>query len=184
MAEVTALLALARMGDESAAAQAFALVYDDLHRLARARLHRHKTFTLLGTTALVNESFLKLSAAGHWPVEDRHHFFAYAAQVMRSVIVDQARARATERRGGNAAHLVLDTELGEQLAQPSDTDVLRVHEALIELALADPRAAQVVELRYFGGLSDAEAAGVLGINERTVRRDWNKARLLLTELLR
>ena len=182
MAELTTLLAAARSGDAAAASEAFALLYEDLRRLARARLRQHQTMTLLDTTSLVHEAYLKLVGAQSLAVEDRHHFFAYAARVMRSVIVDFARARLTERRGGDAEHVVLDTEMLGQIAAP-ENDTLRVHEALQMLEQADPRLAQVVEMRYFGGLSEAEIAEALGVSERTVRRDWEKARLLLLAAL-
>ncbi len=175
---LTQLLAAARQGDQAAAGAAFSLLYDELRRLARAKLRHHQTMTLLDTTSLVHESYLKLIGANALPVEDRHHFFAYAARVMRSVIVDFARARAAERRGGDAEHVVLDTLLSDRVAAP-ESDVLRVHEALDALAKADERLAQVVEMRYFGGLSEREIADVLGLSERTVRRHWEKARLLL-----
>lgn len=178
MAEVTTLLSAARGGDTKAAGEVFALLYDDLRRMARSRLRQHQTMTLLDTTSLVHESFLKLVGNVALPVTDRHHFFAYAAKVMRSVIVDFARARLAERRGGAADHVVLDTVLSEQLSAP-ENDSLRVHAALSVLEQADPRLAQVVEMRYFGGLSEVEIAEVLGVSERTVRRDWEKARLLL-----
>jgi RNA polymerase sigma factor (TIGR02999 family) len=179
---LTRLIAAARQGDRDAAAALFALLYDDLRRVARSKLRQHQTMTLLDTTSLVHESYLKLLGAESLPVEDRRHFFAYAARVMRSVIVDFARARAAERRGGGADHLVLDTVLSDKLAAP-ETDVLRVHEALDVLAQADARLAQVVEMRFFGGLSEAEIAEALDVSERTVRRDWEKARLLLLAAL-
>ena len=178
MSELTQLLRAARGGDAQAADKAFSRVYAELRRLARARLRQHRTMTLLDTTALVHESYLKLVGTEGVAVEDRHHFFAYASRVMRSVIVDFARAKLAERRGGDAEKVVLDTALGERLAAP-ESDVLRVHEALEALAQADERAAQVVEMRYFGGLTEPEIAQVLGLSERTVRRDWEKARLLL-----
>jgi RNA polymerase sigma factor (TIGR02999 family) len=178
MSDLTQLLAAARSGDAQAAGQAFGLLYDDLRRLARARLRHHQTMTLLDTTSLVHESYLKLVGAGSLPVDDRHHFFAYASRVMRSVIVDFARARLAERRGGDAEHVVLDTAISGQVAAP-ENDALRVHEALTVLEEADARLAQVVEMRYFGGLTEAEIAEVMGVSERTVRRDWEKARLLL-----
>jgi RNA polymerase sigma factor (TIGR02999 family) len=179
---VTELLTLARSGDPSAADAAFAAVYDELRRLARARLRPHRAMTLLDTTSLVHECFLRMAGSNAVPIEDRRHFFAYAARVMRSVIVDFARARQAERRGGDAEHLALDTDLSDKVAAP-EHDVLRVHEALDVLAKADARLAQVVELRYFGGLSEAEIATTLDISERTVRRDWEKARLLLLAAL-
>ncbi|MBL8326400.1 MAG: sigma-70 family RNA polymerase sigma factor [Rubrivivax sp.] len=178
MSELTTLLDAARQGDQKAAGQAFSLLYDDLRRLAAARLRPHQTMTLLGTTSLVHEAFLKIVGADALPVVNRHHFFAYASRVMRSVIVDYARARAAERRGGDSEHLVLDTQVSEQLAAP-ENDALRVHEALEVLEKAEPRLAQVAEMRFFGGLGESEIAEVLGVSERTVRRDWEKARLLL-----
>ncbi len=182
MSDLTVLLGAARQGDQQAVGQLFQLLYDDLHRLARSRLRQHRTMTLLDTTSLLHESFLKLIGASVLPVEDRRHFFAYAASVMRSVIVDFARARKADRRGGKAEHVVLDTALGQQLAGP-ENDTLRVHEALDLLAQADARLAQVVEMRYFGGLSETEIAEALGLSERTVRRDWEKARLMLSAAL-
>jgi len=138
--------------------------------------------TLLDTTSLVHETYLRMVGAQALPAEDRRHFLTYATRVMRSVIVDFARARNAERRGGDAEHVVLDTELLDKVAAP-ENDVLRVHEALDVLAQADARLAQVVEMRYFGGLSEAEIAEVLDVSERTVRRDWEKARLLLLAAL-
>lgn len=182
MSELTVLIGAARQGDQKAAGEVFSVLYDDLKRLARSRLRPHQTMTLLDTTALVHESFLKLVGADALPVEDRNHFFAYASRVMRSVIVDFARARLAERRGGDAHHVALDTALGEQLAAP-EADVLRVHEALEVLALADQRMAQVVEMRYFGGLGELEIAQILGVTDRTVRRDWEKARLMLRSVM-
>jgi RNA polymerase sigma factor (TIGR02999 family) len=182
LSEITTLLSAARQGDQAAAGQVFSLLYDDLRRLARSRLRQHQTMTLLDTTSLVNESYLKLVGAQGLPVEDRHHFFAYAARVMRSVIVDFARARLAERRGGGAVHVALDTEISDRIAAP-ETDVLRVHEALEVLAQADAKLAQIVELRYFAGLTETEIAELLGQSERTVRRSWDKAKLLLTAAL-
>lgn len=181
-AQLTTLLASARAGDKDAAGAAYSVLYDELRRLARAKLRPHQSMTLLDATSLVHESYLRLVGADALPVEDRHHFFAYAARVMRSVIVDFARARAAERRGGEAEHLVLDTMLSAQVAAP-ETDVLRVHEALDVLERADVRLARIVEMRYFAGMSEAEIAEVLGLSDRTVRRDWEKARLLLRAAL-
>jgi RNA polymerase sigma factor (TIGR02999 family) len=183
MAELTTLLAAARQGDEDAAGAAFSLLYDELRRLARSRLRQHQTMTLLDTTALVHESYLKLVGNDGLPVQDRQHFFAYAARVMRSVIVDFARARLAERRGGDAEVVVLDTAISDRIAAP-ETDVLRVHEALEVLAQADEKLAQIVEMRYFAGLTEAEIAELLGQSERTVRRSWDKAKLLLAAALR
>jgi RNA polymerase sigma factor (TIGR02999 family) len=135
--------------------------------------------TLLDTTALVHEAWLRLSGAEGKDFPDRRHFLAYAAQAMRSVVIDLVRARQAERRGGGQEHLTLNTAIAE-LTPQGDDDVLRVHEALDELALLEPRLAQVVEMRYFGGLLEQEIAQALGVTERTVQRDWQKARLFLS----
>ena len=183
VATVTELLAAARNGDPKAADAAFGLLYNELRVIARSRLRRHRGLTLLDTTSLVHECYLKLAGSESLTLHDRRHFFGYAAKVMRSVIVDFARARQAERRGGHAEHVTLDTHVSESVAAP-ENDVLRVHESLDVLAEADARLAQVVELRYFGGLSESEVAATLDVSERTVRRDWEKARLLLRAALR
>jgi len=183
MPQLTELLCAARQGDQQAAGEAFSLLYRELHRLARAKLRQHQSMTLLDTTSLLHESYLRLVGAQSLPISDRQHFFTYAARVMRSVIVDFARARLAERRGGEAQQVVLDTVAGNELAAP-ESDVLRVHEALETLAKADERLAHVVELRYFGGMTESEIADTLGTSERTVRRDWEKARLLLVAALK
>ncbi|HUI62882.1 MAG TPA: ECF-type sigma factor [Steroidobacteraceae bacterium] len=155
--------------------------YAELRRLARARLAAGGRYTLLDTTALVHESFLRLRRANHVPINDSQHFLAYATSTMRSVIVDYVRQRKAERRGGGAAHVTLKTGHGELTA--SDDEILSVHEALETLSKVDPRLVQVVEMRYFGGLTDVEIGEALGVTDRTVRRDWERARLLLAGLL-
>jgi RNA polymerase sigma factor (TIGR02999 family) len=181
--DITNLLRAAHDGDRQAADRAFALLYDDLQRLARSRLRREGDFTLLDTGALVHESYLRLQGgpqAGSAPsFADRDHFLAYAARVMRSVVVDLVRARRADRRGGDAAHVTLSTTLVGALPSQQD-EVLQVHEALESLAALDERLARVVEMRYFGGLTEAEIAQALGVTERTVQRDWHKARLFLS----
>ena len=166
-----------------ALADRVAAFYPELRRMAHSKMRREDTWTLLGTTSLVHESYLRLSERGALNSNELPAFLAYASQVMRSVIVDHARARLTQRRGQNAEHLPLDTELGERLAAPED-QVMEVHEALCVLAQAEPRLAQVVEMQYFGGMTDGEIASALGVSNRTVRRDWEKARLLLRVALR
>lgn len=183
MTEITALLRAAVGGDRLAADQAYALLYADLRRLARSRLRQSGEMTLLDTTALVHESFLRLNGGRALDFPDRHHFLGYAAKVMRAVVVDVVRARLAERRGGDSEHVTLQTTVVDASASHGD-EVLRVHEALDELAALEPRLAQVVELRYFGGLSEAEVAASLGVTERTVQRDWQKARMLLSLALR
>jgi RNA polymerase sigma factor (TIGR02999 family) len=183
MSEITSLLRAAHLGDRAAADRALALLYADLQRLAHARLRREGELTLLDTTALVHESYLRLRGAEALPeFPDRHHFLAYASRVMRSVVVDLVRARAAERRGGNAEHVTLGTTIVGGVAATGD-EVLHVHEALDALAAVDARLASVVEMRYVGGLSETEIAEVLGLTERTVQRDWRKARLFLADAL-
>ena len=179
---LTDLLSAARRGDRQAAGEAFSRIYDELHRLAHAKLRRHQTMTLLDTTSLVHESYLRLIGAQALPVEDRHHFFTYAARVMRSVIVDFARKRQAECRGGDVCIVTLTGTLAERSPAAAD-EIVRVHEALDQLARLDARLAQGVEMRYFAGLTEPQIAHALGISERTVRRDWEKARLLLARAL-
>ena len=156
--------------------------YSDLRRLARARLAAGGRYTLLDTTVLVHESFLRLQRAANVPADDREHFLAYAAQTMRSVVVDYARRRKAERRGGGAEHTSLKTVHADEIGS-SDEEILEIHEALEVLAGVDARLVQVVEMRYFSGLTDLEIAHALGVTDRTVRRDWERARLLLAGLL-
>ena len=154
--------------------------YSELKALAHARLYHDGQSTLLDTTSLVNESYLKLAGLKTLRVEDRRRFFGYASRVMRSVIVDIVRERMSQRRGGGVGHCVLNMTLTD----PATTDEpLRVHDALLALEAREPRLGRVVEMRYFGGLSNPEIAEVLEVNARTIERDWNKARLLLREML-
>jgi RNA polymerase sigma factor (TIGR02999 family) len=180
MGQITELIDQGRDGGVDNAAL-FGAAYDELKRLARARLSRSGPMTLLDSTALVNEIWLKLANQRRLQVDTRRRFFAYAAEVMRNVIVDQIRERHALRRGGGERHLTLDTALGDGLAD--DDEALQVHEALDSLAQLEPRLAQVVEMRYFGGMTEAEIGEALGVTERTVRRDWEKARLLLASML-
>jgi RNA polymerase sigma factor (TIGR02999 family) len=147
------------------------------------RLTQGARAQMLDTTALVHESFLRFANAGSLNIGDRQHFLRYAANVMRSVIVDLVRSRSAERRGGNAQHITLNTQIGDTVPTAGEDEILRVHEALEELARYDPRMVHVVEMRYFAGMTETEIADVLGVTDRTVRRDWEKARLLLAEAL-
>jgi len=160
----------------------FPLLYDELRRLARSRLSSGGRNVLLDTTALVHESFLRLHGAGKVELTDRDHFMAYAATAMRSVIVDYVRRWASEKRGGDAEHVTLDTGVADSLGA-TDAEIVDVHEALEALAKVDARLVQVVEMRYFAGLSDDEIGAALGMTGRTVRRDWERARLLLAGML-
>lgn len=160
----------------------FPSLYNELRRLARSRLAGGGRHTLLDTESLVHEAYLRMQRAGGVAVNDREHFLAYAATTMRSVVIDFVRRRSADRRGGGVEHVTLDTRAAEVLGA-SDDEILAVHDALETLAKVDPRLVSVVEMRYFAGLSDAEIAAALGLSDRTVRRDWDRARLLLADLL-
>ena len=183
MGDITQLIQRARAGESGALDSLFQLLYPELRRIAHLRLRRGFHDPELGTTALVNECYLKLRDAQRLDATDQAHFYAYTATAMRSIIVDIARAKATERRGANAVHVTLDEELaGSDPA--AEEQILRVHEALEEIGEFDARLARLVEMRFFGGMSDFEIALALDITDRTVRRDWQKARLLLSTALR
>jgi RNA polymerase sigma factor (TIGR02999 family) len=183
MGEITRLLEAVRNGQSGAIDQIVALTYQELRELAHQRLRRTPQITLLETGALVNECYLRLVKVGELNAGDRAHFLGYAARAMRSIVVDFARERQALRRGGNSPHLTVGTDIADPAA-PAEEEVVRVDEALQELARLDPRLVQVVEMKYFGGLKSDEIAEALGIAERSVRRDWQKARVLLHEELK
>ena len=178
-AEVTQLLQRAATGDRAAADRAFSLLYDELRRQARRRLWQSGEVSALDTTGLVHEVYLRLQAGAPRDFPDRRHFLSYAARAMRGVVVDAIRARQAQRRGGEFERVTLGTCVLESVAVADDAEVLRVHESLDALAEVDERLARVVELRYFCGMTEAEVAACLEVTERTVRRDWQKARLIL-----
>jgi RNA polymerase sigma factor (TIGR02999 family) len=181
--QLTQLLVRLQAGDMEARDALFAAAYPELQRLARGRLRDGGRNTFLDTTSLVHESYLRFVRAGELRAEDRRAFFAYASQVMRSVIVNSVRDRIAQKRGGDNRPLTLSASLGAEVPEGEQT-VLDVHEALEALEKADPRLAQVAQMRYFGGYSEQEIAETLDVNERTVQRDWEKARLILEAALR
>jgi RNA polymerase sigma factor (TIGR02999 family) len=183
MTQLTELLGRLQAGDTGARDALFAAAYGELHRLAHARLRDGGRNTVLDTTCLVHESYLRFLRAGELRAEDRRAFFAYASQVMRSVIVNSVRERIAQKRGGDRSPLTLSNGLGAALPDAQET-VLAVHAALEALEQADPRLAQVAQMRYFGGYSEQEIAETLEVTERTVQRDWEKARLILAAALR
>jgi RNA polymerase sigma factor (TIGR02999 family) len=160
----------------------FEASYQELRQLARARLRSGGRSTVLDSAVLVNESFLRLSASRSAQFPDKARFLVYAGKVMRSVIVDLVRQRQTERHGGEVGMVTLSTEIGDVTAM-GEEQILRVHEALEELQKLDERMARVVEMRYFAGMTESEIARALNLTERTVRRDWQQARLILAEAL-
>ena len=181
-ADITTLLESARGGNRAALDSVLATLYRELHSMARRQLHGQRGGTL-DTTALVHESYFKLIRNQHAEFADRAHFFAYAASAMRSVVVDYARQRLAQKRGGDL-HRV--TELPEEVegGLRLDEETLGLDTALTRLAAVDERLAQVVELRYFAGLSELEIASLLKRSERSIRRDWQKARLFLLASLK
>ena len=171
--QVTDLLLQMRDGDTNAMDRLFPLVYEELRRLAHAQLRRERPDHTLGTTGLVHETYVRLVDQTRVEWRDRGHFFVAAAWAMRRILVDYARRNRTARRGGGSVRLTLNedvpaAERGEML--------LALDEALDRLAALDRRLSQVVECRYFGGLTEQETADALGVTRRTIQRDWAKAR--------
>ncbi len=181
--EVTGLLQDWRRGDQAALDRIIPLVYDELHRLAHICMMGERPEHTLQTSALVNEAYLRLIDARAVDWKDRAHFLAISANVMRRILVQFARSRAAQKRGGGTLKVVFD----EAAVPAADrgADLAALDDALTTLAGIDSREAKVVELRFFGGLSEKEAAEVLGVSDRTVRQDWNHAKAwLLGELKR
>jgi RNA polymerase sigma factor (TIGR02999 family) len=180
---VTELLLAWTRGDRDALDRLVPLVSDELHGLAHRYMQREPVGHTLQTTALVNEAYLRLVEVSRVAWHDRTHFFAVCATVMRRVLVDAARARRNQKRGGRLTVVPLDED---QVAAPEPSvDVIALDEALAALATFDSRGAAVVELRFFGGLSEEETAEVIGVSSRTVRREWTAAKAwLLGELRR
>ncbi len=180
---LTLTLRAAHAGDREAANRAYAALYPELLKIARSRLRRHRPDTLLDTEALVHESFLRFVQADKLGIDDRKHFFTYAAKTMRNIVIDFARHRLAERHGGGIERVTLDTRALDSTG--FDASVLDVDEALHLLEGLDPPLAQVVEMRYFGGYTDVEIGAAMGVTDRTVRRHWDKARaFILAQLQR
>lgn len=176
------LLVQVRRGEVGARERLFAAAYGELRQIAHARLFHGGRNTYLDTTALVHESYFRFVRGGQLSSDDRRAFLSYASAVMRSVIVDAVRERQAERRGGDLQRITIGTEGIDGLPSGED-DVLVVHDALNQLAQVEPRLAQVVAMRYFSGYTETEIAEALALTERTVRRDWDKARMLLGVML-
>jgi RNA polymerase sigma factor (TIGR02999 family) len=175
--EITLLLAKLRHGDRDAESKLMPLVYQELRRLARRYMRAERADHTLQPTALVHEAYLSLVGDRDRTWQNRAHFFAMAAQQMRRILVDHARARRAGKRGGDRAKVELDE--GAAYSPEKSEEMLALDQALDRLARRDPRQAQAVELRFFGGLSEDEVAEVQGISTRTVKRDWTLARAWL-----
>jgi RNA polymerase sigma factor (TIGR02999 family) len=179
--DVSAILTAWGKGSQEAGNELVGIVYQELRRLAAHYLQNERTGHTLQPTALVNELYLKLFSSKPVHLNDREHFLAVASRQLRRIVVDHARSRHAEKRGGFEPAISLDGI--QPLTIAADSRVLDLDQALARLELLDPRAAQVVELRFFGGLSDSEAGKALGISLATVKRDWDFARSWLLSQL-
>lgn len=175
--DITGLLLAWGGGDREALDRLMPLVYQELRRLAHRQMRRERAGDTFQTTALVNEAYLRLVDYDRVQARDRSHFLAIAAQAMRRILIERARQRRADKRGSGAQPLALD-EAGDVSAERA-ADLVALDDALVTLASVDPRKAQLVELRYFGGLTVAETAEVLGVSAPTVERDWRTARIWL-----
>lgn len=176
-ADITQLLLAWGSGDASALDQLMPVVYAELRKIARRFMRRQGPNNTLQTTELVNEAYLRLIDSSRVNWQCRTHFFAVSAQLMRRILVDAARRRNSQKRGGGQLKVTLDERL--EIAEGNSTDVVALDEALQRLAGLNARHGQIVELRYFGGLTEDQIAELLGVSPRTVRRDWSLARAWL-----
>lgn len=175
--EITQLLVKSSQGDKAALDQLLPLVYQELRRLAHHQLGQERAHHSLQTTGLVHEAYLRLAGQQEVDWENRFHFFGLAAQMMRRVLVDYARARQSDKRGGGAVQVSLTQ--AENKSEDRAAEVIALDEALKTLSTLDPRQSQIIELRYFGGLSVEETAAVLKVSPSTVLGDWRQARAWL-----
>jgi RNA polymerase sigma-70 factor (ECF subfamily) len=180
--DVTRLLARWRDGDEAALQQLVPIVHEELRRLARRQMARERPGHTLQPTALVNEAYLRLVTLKQMQWQDRAHFFAMGARLMRRILVDFARSRGYQKRGGGAQRVSFTQAL--DVAEGQATDVVALNDALEALAEVDERKSRVVELRFFGGLSVEETAEVLKVSRETIKRDWKFAKMWLLRHLR
>jgi RNA polymerase sigma-70 factor, ECF subfamily len=180
--EVTRLLLAWSEGDKAAMDQLIPLVYGELRRLAKSHMRRERANHSLQTAELIHEAYLRLIDANQLSLENRRHFFAVASRLMRQVLVDLARERGSHKRGGAAEQVSLDEAM--VVSKQRDEGLLALDEALLALAEFDARKSQVVELRFFGGLSVEETAEALGVSVETVHRDWRLAKSWLLRRMR
>jgi len=175
--EVTRLLFDLRAGKKEAESQLFALLYDELHRLAAGYLRRERPDHTLQPTALVNEAYLRIIEQQQQNWENRAHFLGICAYIMRQILVDHARKKYAEKRGGRERALSLEESILPGMQRPEE--LMALDDALSRLELLDARQSKVVELRFFGGLTEEEISCVLDVSVRTIKRDWNSARAWL-----
>ena len=181
VSDITTLLASAELGDRAAADALFTALYEELHRMARRELSRRGAGMTLGATTLLHDAYLDMSGREGTAFPDRNRFMAYAARVMRGLIIDYARSRQAQKRGGQFEITSIRTEIAE--AVPDAAALVPLSDALDELATIDARLARIVDLKFFCGFSFAEIAAMSGVSERTVQRDWEKARIYLHHVL-
>src|SRR3954454_2820612 len=181
-ADLTTLLASAELGDRAAADALFTALYQELHRMARRELSKRGAGMTLGATTLLHDAYLDMSGREGTTFPDRNRFMAYAARVMRGLIIDYARRRQAQKRGGQFEITSIRTDLAEAI--PGGPDLGPLSDALDELATVDARLARIVDLKFFCGFSFAEIAAMSDMSERTVQRDWEKARIYLHHVLR
>jgi RNA polymerase sigma factor (TIGR02999 family) len=179
--EITEAIARLKPGESAAMAALFEVSYAELKRLAHSRLYAANLKQSFATDSLLHESYFRLMKQSHLVMVDRKHFFAYASKVMRSIILDEVRATNAERRGSGQAALTLHTALADMVH--GGDDITRIEEALQALQTIDLGLASLVEMKFFGGMTELEIAEALGVSERTVRREWQKARASLVVLL-
>lgn len=178
---ISTLIGLAERGDEASAGQLFSALYGELHRLARRQLARQGNITVSATT-LIHETYLNMAAQEGSSFPDQGRFMAYAARVMRGLIIDHVRNRLAIKRGGRFELTSLTTDVSEVVGD--ERELTRISQALDELAQVDSSLSQIVDLKFFCGFSFGEIAGIAGISERTVQRKWEKARLYLHRTMR
>jgi RNA polymerase sigma factor (TIGR02999 family) len=180
--DLSTLVASAEQGDAAAGDALFTALYDELHRMARRELNRRGGGVTLGATTLLHEAYLSISAREAAAFPDRARFMGYACRVMRGLIIDYARRRQAQKRGGEFTFTAIVTDIAGAVA---DVDELtHLSDGLKELEQTEPRLARVVDLKFFCGFSFAEIGSMMGVSERTVQRDWEKARIFLHGLLR
>jgi RNA polymerase sigma factor (TIGR02999 family) len=181
-AEITMLLAAAEKGDRAAADAVFTALYQQLHRMARRELARRGGNVTLSATTLLHDAYLDMSAREGTSFPDRNRFMGYAARVMRGIIIDYARSRQAQKRGGHFEITALRTDVVGMTADPAE--LTQISDALDELAAMDERLARTVDLKFFCGFSFREIAVMMSVSERTVQRDWEKARIYLHQRLK
>jgi RNA polymerase sigma factor (TIGR02999 family) len=180
---LSTLVASAEQGDREAADTLFATLYDELHRMARRELAKRGAGVTLGATTLLHEAYLEISDREGAAFPDRNRFMGYAARVMRGLIIDYARRRQAQKRGGEFEITSIATDIAGPAAADAD-ELARVSDALDELEATDARLARIVDFKFFCGFSFVEIASMTGVSERTVQRDWEKARIYLHRVLR